>query len=445
MASLPQRRASGARWLVFFVAAYAAQWGLTRVQWMLHHAWWDRGHIGGGIRAHEDLYYFVASTFREVLNLSALFLGVGTLFALGIALARVLRRRGSAPSRWSLTGVARRYPTLVHRVIPVVFGGLWFLALSTDFRLSDALTGEAFHLNLSLVGHAVGSLLAAIGAAAASRAAVRALDDAPVSATETAAGAAARPLDDSTFTAVAVTPTTRGAVGALALASIAMTALVVAAPMRTQLGPAVIAYVLAALGAATLFRYVSRIVVGIDGVLVTGMGRTRVFGYAMFDEVREGGELSRDILLLRGGRVLVRLQLPDDEAPRVSGLVARLRDAMDRAAALRNNGADLMMQMAKAGGAASDRLASSSRGTYRQATMAREQLWELVEGPFADADARTIAAEALAPDLDAQDRSRLRVAAEHSADPRVRLALLALADDEDEAPAVAPKRATLAR
>jgi hypothetical protein len=107
---------------------------------------------------------------------------------------------------------------------------------------------------------------------------------------------------------------------------------------------------------------------------------------------------------------------------------------------MRNQGADLLVQAALATDAPSERLAASShgRGQYRQPALAREQLWELLEGPLADAAARKVAAEVLAVELDAHDRKRMRVAAEHSADPRVRVALERLAgeangDDEVDA------------
>jgi hypothetical protein len=228
-----------------------------------------------------------------------------------------------------------------------------------------------------------------------------------------------------------VTPTTRGLVVAMAVVSALVAVLAAASPPEFDQGPIVVAYILAALGSATLFRYVSRIVVGIDGVVVVGAGRTRVFGYARFDEV---STRASEIMLLKRGRALVRLQLPADEAPRIGELAESLREAMRRADGMRNQGADLLVQAALATDAPSERLVSSSggRGQYRLPAVAREQLWEVIEGPLADAAARKVAAEALAVELDAHDKKRMRVAAEHSADPRMRVALEKLAGDEDE-------------
>jgi hypothetical protein len=77
-----------------------------------------------------------------------------------------------------------------------------------------------------------------------------------------------------------------------------------------------------------------------------------------------------------------------------------------------------------------DRRASFLR-CYREAALSREQLWRLVEGPITDAATRTAAAEALASALDRADRVRLRLAASHCTDPRVRIALGLLAREDD--------------
>jgi hypothetical protein len=188
-----------------------------------------------------------------------------------------------------------------------------------------------------------------------------------------------------------------------------------------------LAYAMAALGGTMLFRSVSRIIVGIDGVLVIGAERKRFIGYGAIDEVRES---RGDLLLLRGGRLVLRLQLQEADAARSDVLVARLREAMARAAILRSDGAEMLVRATMAGEGASRRLLSSIRGglDYRQPALAREQLWKLVEGPAAERDARTLAAGALVPTLDEHERTRLRAAADNCADPRVRVALRAFAD-----------------
>ena len=79
---------------------------------------------------------------------------------------------------------------------------------------------------------------------------------------------------------------------------------------------------------------------------------------------------------------------------------------------------------------------------YRAASLSREDLWALIEGPAVDAASRQAAAQALARTNDDSERVRLRVAAEHCADPSVRVALerLAEANPEEGRPCAAGAR-----
>jgi hypothetical protein len=54
-----------------------------------------------------------------------------------------------------------------------------------------------------------------------------------------------------------------------------------------------------------------------------------------------------------------------------------------------------------------------------------------VEGPVSDANARRVAAEALAPDMTRDEKARLRVVAEKCAEPRARVALERLLEEEE--------------
>lgn len=74
---------------------------------------------------------------------------------------------------------------------------------------------------------------------------------------------------------------------------------------------------------------------------------------------------------------------------------------------------------------------SSAATCYRVAAISRQQLWELVESPGTDGATRTAAAEALARTPDPTERARLRAAASHCVDPRVRVAIGLLARDDD--------------
>jgi hypothetical protein len=349
----------------------------------------------------------ITSAYSLVLN-GALVTTVVAAFVRPLSARRRVARPGS---RGALADLAARHPVVANRVLPWVPGVLWIgaRALERPEMLGD-------------LGVLVGFFVGLFGIAAAVRLGVRSLrKEAPAPARE------AEPEDQTSFAAVAVTPATLAAVGALAAASLAMIGFVAFGHSTAQIGTAILAYILAAMGIPTLFRRLSRIVVGIDGVLVLGTDKARFFGYATLDDVRQSGG---DLLLVRQGRTVLRLQLHDADVLRAPTLVARLRAAMENAATMRSEGADLLMQATQAahassGASSASTLASSSRGgrDYRQPSMAREHLWQLIEGPVSDRTARTAAAQALGADLSTEERVRLRVAVEKCAEPRVRVAL----------------------
>jgi hypothetical protein len=70
---------------------------------------------------------------------------------------------------------------------------------------------------------------------------------------------------------------------------------------------------------------------------------------------------------------------------------------------------------------------------YRDAAVRDEDLWRLVEDPSAPADARGGAAMLLRRSLDDEGKARVRVAAEATASPKLRVALDAAASDADQA------------
>ena len=239
---------------------------------------------------------------------------------------------------------------------------------------------------------------------------------------------------DIVFSAVAVTPRTRGAVGAMGVASAAMALWVALAPSEMLVESpaflaAVAAYIAAAAGAVYAFRRASRVAIGIDGVYVGEAASTRFFAYRGMDEVRAAGA---DLEVLRGGRVVLRLQLHGDDAGRRDEVLARVADAIARARSGETRGVEALVQSMAARKKAA--AAAVEPSGYREPTLTREHLWGLVEGAATDAPTRTAAAEALAHalPLDGDERSRLRVAASRVADPRVRVALGSLARDDDE-------------
>lgn len=77
------------------------------------------------------------------------------------------------------------------------------------------------------------------------------------------------------------------------------------------------------------------------------------------------------------------------------------------------------------------RATTNPRG-YRFAPVAADELWCVVENPLADAEVRVGAAVALLPLLDEAGRARMRVAAEATALPQVRVVLSAVAREAGE-------------
>ena len=231
--------------------------------------------------------------------------------------------------------------------------------------------------------------------------------------------------DETSFQAVAVTARTQGAVAGMLALTVAMIYGVGQSHhfwMRDALhGLPLVGYAVAALGFAAWFRKASTIAVGRDGIFVRGTSKERFFSYQDFDEVRLAG---MHFDFHRKGTRVLRLQLHGTDDARAEALAERIRAAL--AASRRTDGAHLLAQSVD-GGALGRAVQGAS--DYRQPSVTREQLWELVEGEATDRGARLAAATALAAAGDTTDRTRLRVAAAHVADPRVRVTLEDLADD----------------
>jgi hypothetical protein len=237
--------------------------------------------------------------------------------------------------------------------------------------------------------------------------------------------------DEIAFDAVAVTREARAAVGGLAAVSVAMVAWLATLPIETlfrdpRIFTALAVYSGAAIVGAAAFRVASRVAVGVDGVLVKGTSRRRFYAYRDLEGARVA---SGDIELLRRGTVVLRLQLHGADAVRRDAVAARIRENVER---VRRGEHAVAAQLVSS--SSKDQLARVASGgaDYRAASLSREALWALIEGPAVDADARRAAAEALSKTSDESERARLRVAAEHCADPRVRVALAELAESPDD-------------
>jgi hypothetical protein len=248
--------------------------------------------------------------------------------------------------------------------------------------------------------------------------------------------------DEIVFDAVAVTRRTLALVATFTAVTLAVPAYIATRTIHQLFHDQAaftlsVAYIAFAAAAALAFRRASRISVGVDGVHVRGTSRARFFAYRDIDSARVNGS---DIELVKRGRVALRLQLHGEDAARRDAVLARITENLARVKEGRGAvAAQLVATSSK------DDLARVAHGAadYRMATLTREQLWALVEGPEVEASARKAAAEALVASGDGRERARLRVAADHCAEPNVRVALAELAGTDGEE--VAPRSARAAR
>ncbi len=273
----------------------------------------------------------------------------------------------------------------------------------------------------------LGALLPAVGGAALAREVGRTAS-APLL---DAADAPPADADGLLFSAVAVTPEARAGVAALAVATLVAVAALLSVKndvLEAYGMPALAAYLALAAGGAAIYRRASRIAVGLDGIHIRGTSRARLFAYRDLDkvDVTPRGE----IVLSRGGRAALRLQLHGPDASRRDLIVARLRDAVERAHA---PGSGAAARLSDAASSALVAQAARGDGDYRAPGVTRDELWEVVEAPATAPAARARAAGALAEGSTREERARLRIAAEHCADPDARATLMRFAGPEAEA------------
>ncbi len=238
--------------------------------------------------------------------------------------------------------------------------------------------------------------------------------------------------NEITFDAVAVTRETVGAVAGMAALSVAAVILPWTNVDPHSVWPmwALGSYLVVAVGGAWAFRQASKIRVGVDGVFVSGTSRTRFFAYRDLD----GARVDRgDLVLVRRDRVVLRLQLHGEDAARRDAILARIQGAVARTSSAEQARAARVATSASPEDLA--RVVSGGAG-YRNASLTRDELWALVEGPTVDVATRAAAAEALAKTGDDAQRARIRVVAETCADPAARAALEALAEAQEEDGAV---------
>jgi hypothetical protein len=210
-----------------------------------------------------------------------------------------------------------------------------------------------------------------------------------------------------------------------------------------MLGPSVVAAVPLCILPWLLAVIPSTLSVGADGVLTRWLGFERFHPY---DRMEGLMPYNNGVgLVMKSGKTVhvatspARMRQSPIGAMNRDAVVERIEEARRAFDAHRTSNAAALV--ARSGRTLDDWLAAlrslAGSADYREAAVPREALWRIAEDPAAEATARAGAAVALRGRMDDADRARLRVAAESSVSPRVRVAFEVAAKAEDERDIVA--------
>jgi hypothetical protein len=202
------------------------------------------------------------------------------------------------------------------------------------------------------------------------------------------------------------------------------------------LGPAVFAFLPFVAFLPILCAMIpSRITVGADGVLTGWLGFERFHSFEEFPDVMPYGNgvalLSRSGKRVNVATTPARRRNPSYADVNRAAVEERIREA--QRAFLQHRATNAEALVARSGRTTEDWVealrALAVSDDYREAAVPREALWRIAEDPAAEPTARAGAAVALRGRIDEADRARLRVAAESSVSPKLRVALEAAATD----------------
>ncbi len=179
----------------------------------------------------------------------------------------------------------------------------------------------------------------------------------------------------------------------------------------------------------------SRLELGADGLRVRGMLAN---AFVHYREIRS--VTTRDnavVLTLTDGRTSL---LRPGVSARIPDVVERIERAIAASAAsAAPQGDEIGERLHEIAGSKPEQLAglrelaTDADGSYRSSSLPRERLWALVEDDAAAPATRARAAAALSGSLANEDRERLRIAADATVSPRLRIALDAVQNDDDAA------------
>ena len=192
---------------------------------------------------------------------------------------------------------------------------------------------------------------------------------------------------------------------------------------------------------ALLAMLPSKIIVGVDGVLARWLWWKRFTPISKIKAARGDGT-TRIALQLTNGKTQTLYTTSSKHHGGVHQqhrdlILARIHEAQ-RAHDELGPGADVAVLVARGERSTAEwRQALAALGEndtgYRRAAIREEDLWRVVEDPRAAADARAGAARLLRKGLDDEGKARVRVAAEATASPKLRIALEAATGNDDEA------------
>lgn len=187
------------------------------------------------------------------------------------------------------------------------------------------------------------------------------------------------------------------------------------------------------------FFFGLRVTVGADGVLVAWplLRRARFVAHREIARV-EAPDRDTVVLVLHGGRryTIHTRPHPRQQGTEQAALLERLTDAWEAYRA--GVSPDALGLLARAGRDALDwvrqlrALGDGRGGGYRGIGLTPDHLFRIAEDPSAPRETRVGAALALRGALDDEGRARLRIAAEASAAPQVRVALAAAVEEPDD-------------
>ena len=187
----------------------------------------------------------------------------------------------------------------------------------------------------------------------------------------------------------------------------------------------------------------SRISVGIDAVHLRWMWRKKLIPMSKIAGIERGEQRQVRLRLYDGSEELIYTSMRsnyrmgnDYAAQHRDAVLARIAEAH---AAFRARGpaADVSSLVGRGTRSREEWRAAlaklrAAEGGYREAVVRDDDLWRVVEDPSAPEDARGGAAMLLRRSLDDAGKARVRVAAEATASPKLRVALDAAAGEADE-------------